>query len=143
MADFGLDPVAVQYYDSARSRLKRTYQYGAAQQALTRGIGATQYGWRRGDLTRQFAQQRERFGQPYASRGLFRSGIYKSALGDFHSDQARALNRLSITRGWERTNNQTEKSNLAGAYYEGVSDLDAQKRARQEALASMLNGYSA
>lgn len=138
-----LEPTDVAYYNSARRRIQQTFDYGSDQQKLNRSVSKAQYGWRKHDLTKQFAQARERFGQPYAARGLFRSGIYQNALGNFRADRAQGLSRLATTRGWETTGEGTEKWHTGRAYNEAMLDLDEQKRARLEAIASSLQGYTA
>ena len=132
-----LNPEDYNDFRSAKWRIDDTWANGMAQNQYQKEIAGNQYNRSLADLTRQYAQMRERLPGQYAQRGLLNSGIYQSALARFGTERQAATANLAgayndTYRGYVMAGTQLEDQRRRAT--EEVDSQEAARRAAAEAL---------
>lgn len=133
-----LGPEDIAYYDSMMSRLNQTYGQESENNLYQQGMLKSEQGVRAQDLGHKFDMMREQLPGGYQRRGLMNSGVYQAGLGEY------GLQRTNATTDMERGFNnqmgglQRAYQQMGATYSAGLSDIEARKTARRNAIASTI-----
>ena len=142
MGGTAFDPQDRAFFEAAKRRVRQTYDFGFAQNDLQRRTGKMYYGWRKGDLARQYAEKRQLQPWAYGARGLLNSGIRHEALRDLRESRGRDLSRAAKGWGLESQGYSLASNQLWRARQAALKDLEEQQIARRQAIAASLNGFA-
>lgn len=127
-------------WNSRRSAARQRYSNALAGTTFQRAEMGRQNEVNMANQARGQQRQRSTFGDPYAGRGLMKSGIYGRGLRNFYMDMAeqqRSLQDqyLSGMGGLNIAEIQNE-----GSLAEQISSIDAEEQARRAELAAQIRG---
>lgn len=136
-----LKPIETQWFTAQKNRAKQAFTLGNDQNTYERGLSNVQSGWSREDMIRNFNRQREGFANSWNKRGMVNSGLYNAALTRFQGDQQTNLTRQRTGNEWKNQGYDIAGNQLATIQSDALQELEDQRRAYQNTMATVLRGY--
>jgi hypothetical protein len=138
MVNPALSPEDAAFFGAQQNHLDTTYKQGLATNQYQRGNADLDYQQQLAALQRRYDQARDRLPGSYIGRGLLDSGIYKQGLQDYAN--ARLQDTTDLQQRYQRQQQgfDLQNSQLTDTYNQASTDLENQRKARRQAIASSL-----
>lgn len=135
-----LSPEEINLYQTRANQADTAYGRGLAQLAYQRSIASMDHGTNMERLGRRFDDSFRTLPSSFARRGMLRSGAFQRALGDYayNRQQAEYDQNLLNSRNMDRFQQSQDNLDLVRQFT--LQQMEAEKAARQAALASSIQG---
>lgn len=141
MSDYSyptLDPQSVQAYEGAKTRAKQKRDQDLATNAYARFVSQQRFGRTRDDMTKAYAQERDRTPNKYAASGTLNSGLYQQALQDYASRRSQDSSRLDADESYQLGEFDRQATGISTGYESALAEIEAQRQAQIAAIAAAL-----
>lgn len=137
-----ISPQEVMSYNSRSSAASQNLLNSKASNAYQRALSGVQYAQNVGDFERGANRARVSLPTDFLRNGTFNSGLYKNALSKYAVDRFSGLNNLQNNYQLGQQNSVFQDRAAEDSYAMQMSQIEAERYARQAQLAAMLRENS-